>query len=373
MQVSPNMARHERTYWVLAIAVAALFPAGGAFGTEAPKASTRLPDLDLSQPAAAATVERICDTAVSNIARRYNLNEEQTRTTSELMKREVGKFIEEHEELVWPVIRELLAKQLQPPENAAELKRLGKSARELAALAKDAIFRANAEWRQMLSDEQKAVHDFDLAEMEKTFDKMDQTLGGWEKGEHTHDPMFPPPNMAGSPPRPSKPAEGTIPEPKQEFFKVTIFDTFVEEFIKDYNLDAAQKETARSILKEFKAKANDFKSAKSAEFAQIESSRAKAVRDRDYKKAAEADASRKKLLEPVYQLFAEMRDRLKSLLTSTQLELFAAKNKGETSEKSEDTSPKKDEKPQIKKRTSAEVKKSGEKKEPKPAKTTPNP
>ena len=73
----------------------------------------------LSIPASAATIERIMDQAVRNIARRYNLNETQTKKTDELMKREVNRFLKEHEDEVWPVIRDLLISQFgaKPPQD----------------------------------------------------------------------------------------------------------------------------------------------------------------------------------------------------------------------------------------------------------------
>ena len=38
----------------------------------------------------------------------YNLNDEQSAKTQEIMQREVMRFLKEHEDEVWPIIRELL-------------------------------------------------------------------------------------------------------------------------------------------------------------------------------------------------------------------------------------------------------------------------
>ncbi|MCH9001557.1 MAG: hypothetical protein IIC02_03200 [Planctomycetes bacterium] len=104
-------------------------------------------------------------------------------------------------------------------------------------------------------------------------------------------------------------------------------------FIKDYELDAAQIETARSILKEIKAKARDFQANKKKAFAEIEKERNRAIAEKDAKKRREADAKRKKLIEPVYKLFADMEGRLKGLLTTVQVERFNAKAKDGEAEK----------------------------------------
>ncbi len=271
-----------------------------------------------------ATVEKIMEQAVKNISLRYNLNEAQMAETEKLMKREVNRFLKDHEAEVWPAIRDLLASQLggKPPDSRDEVMRIGKSARPLAALAKDAILKANEEWRMYLTPEQKVTHDYDLGEIEKTFTQIDKNFSDWESGQPTDAGIFPPPPPASlSPPRPRKPPAG-LPEPEVETFRVSIFDTFVEEFIKDYQLDPGQIDSARSILKEFKAKANDFKTAKQAELSKIALDQKAAMEARDRDKVAATEAARKELLEPVYALFGEMETRLKGLLTTAQIQRF---------------------------------------------------
>ncbi len=289
------------------------------------------PVLQRHIPGAEATIEGICDQAVNNIAARYNLNEAQTVETRKLMKREVGKFIRDHEDEIWPMIRSLLASQMgaHPPESQEELMRLGKGARPLVQLAKDAIFQANEEWRQYLTEEQKKVHDFDLAEMEKTFEVIDKNFSAWAEGHPKSNPIFPPADQVveGSPPRPPRPKQG-LPTPRvDDAFKVTIFDTFVEEFIREYRLDQGQIDSARSILNEFKAKAVSIKIAKRTEFARITAEQSQARKKRDKKKIKQLEAQRSKLLQPVYELFALMENRLKGLLNTSQLEQYAAKHK----------------------------------------------
>jgi len=292
----------------------------------APAAANAATALESGTTPTSATVEKIMEEAVKNISRRYNLNEAQTAETQKLMKREVSRFLKEHEAEVWPAIRDLLAAQLggKPPDNREEVMRIGKSARPLVALAKDAILKANEEWRINLTPEQKVTHDYDLGEIEKTFSQIDKNFGDWASGQPTDAGLFPPPPPDDrSPPRPKKPAAG-IPEPEVETFRVTIFDTFVEEFIKDYQLDQGQIDSARSILKEFKVKANDFKAAKQVELAKIAVDQKAAMEARDRDKIAATEAARKKVLEPVYALFGEMEARLKGLLTTTQIERHAS-------------------------------------------------
>lgn len=276
------------------------------------------------QTAAAATIDKIMEQAVANIARRYNLNDVQTQETDMLMKREVYKFLREHESEVWPAIRDLFAAGLgtTPPNSKEEIKRIGKAARPLTKLAKQAIYAANEEWRLILTEEQKKVHDFDLAEMKTTFDIIDENFGAWESGEAPGGPIFPAPNLKGrQPARPSKPQRGTLPKPQVEVFDPSnVFEELAQQFIKEYQLDDGQITSARSIVEEFKQKASDFRDAQKLEFAKIDLRVRRAYLARDAAAVKVAHADRKKLLDPIYGLCGTMEDRLKGLLTTAQIQ-----------------------------------------------------
>lgn len=277
-----------------------------------------------SQVAAAATIDKIMDQAVANIARRYNLNDLQRQETEDLMKREVYDFLRTHESEVWPAIRDLFASGLgtRPPASKEEVKRIGKAARPLTKLAQRAIYDANEEWRLILTAEQKKVHDFDLAEMKTTFEIIDENFGAWEAGAAPDGPIFPPPNLKGrQPSRPSKPQRGTLPKPEVEIFDPSnVFEELAQEFIKEYRLNTGQVTSARSIVEEFKQKATDFRDSQKLEFAKIDvrMRRAHVARDVDAVKLAHAD--RKKLLDPIYQLCGAMEHRLRGLLTTAQIQ-----------------------------------------------------
>jgi len=288
------------------------------------KQKTSAPAVQLS--AKSVTVDTILDQAVKNIAARYNLNEAQTAKTAEIMRREVNDFLRTHEEKVWPIIRDLLQAQLgnKPPNDKEMIKRIGKAAGSMMGSVEEAILRGNEEWRMYLDPEQKRMHDYDLAEMDRTFKQLEANFDAWAEGKPNPGPLFPaPPPPQLSPPRPRQPARG-LPEPEIEIFRPTLFETFVEEFIKKYQLDKAQIETARSILVEFQGKANDFKNFKKDELKAIALEMRTAHEQADRAKLRDAEAKRKKLLVPVHELFAEMNGRLMSLLTTAQIQRFAS-------------------------------------------------
>ncbi len=318
--------RHQTAYLLLGMTLL-WAPAGRAEPPD--KASVEEVDnsLGAGKVPAAATVERIMDQAVRNIAARYNLNDVQTAETSTIMKRRVQRFLKEHENEVWPVIRDLLASQLKQPDDIKDMMRIGKTAGPLARAAHDAILKGNEEWRLLLTAQQKEMHDFDLAEIGTTFEQIDQTLSDWQEGTPTDKGIFPQPQLAGrEPSRPARPPQGKLPPPEVEVFDPNkIFETLVQEFIKEWDLNEGQITAARSILEEFKGKANDFRESKKAAFAQLATQQREAMERRDLDGIKKTRAANKKLLGPVFGLCTEMEGRLRNLLTTAQIERHAEK------------------------------------------------
>ena len=286
--------------------------------------------------ASSPTVDAIMDTAVRNIGRRYNLNSEQLEKTRELMRREVYKFLTDHEDNVWPLIRDLLKVQLgnKPPENIEDVMRIGKGAAPLARLAEKAIVRSNEEWREFLTAEQRVVHDYDMKEMRETFKTINKNFDSWAEGKPSGESIFPGPQTAQAGPiMPPKPKPG-LPDPAEETLgeSTTLFDAYVAEFIVKYRLDPGQRNAAQSILAEKKDEVAKFRAANYKELAAITQELLAAQKQRDRKKIAEIEVRRKKMLQPVYVLFNEMDGRLHGLLQAGQRERFADKREPKATE-----------------------------------------
>ena len=161
--------------------------------------------------------------------------------------------------------------------------------------------------------------------MEKTFEKIDKNFATWEAGKPSDQGIFPQQQISGRQPRrPRKPQD--VP-PQRNLFDLHIFTTLVEQFIKDYQLDDAQITAARSILVEFKQQANDYKTAKKAEFAKVGAQREEAYASSNLDGIKKASAAHKKLLGPVYGLCAQMEGRLEKLLTVAQMQRHAERSK----------------------------------------------
>ncbi len=267
---------------------------------------------------AAATLDRIMEQAVRNIAVRYKLNEGQRDMTDQLMKREVKRFLIEHENEVWPVIGNLLRTQFgtHPPDDRELVKQIGRMAGPLVKAAEKYILEANQEWREILTPEQRTVHDFDLKDMKRQFQIIEENFESWAGGTPTPE-IFPRAQTNGRQPPPPSDVRDVL--PVRSFFDPSrILAAIVEEFTREHKLDKGQITTARSILEEFKSKANDYRNSKKREFAAAVKETEAAHQRRDLGAVKKAAKAHKELLKPVYVLCDQMQDRLMSLLTTAQ-------------------------------------------------------
>ena len=332
-----------------------------------PKATESIQDLNTGDKA---TVERIMDTAVNNIARRYNLNKAQTDKTRDIMYRETYRFLREHEDQVWPLIRDFLSQQGlgQPPNSVEEMKRIGEAAGPMMELIREAIVRGNQEWRMFLTEEQKVMHDYDMQEIDRTFEKIDDNLDRWAQGDTGAGGIFPrAPLPSAGPAKPPRPPDDGLPEAVYDtiFEPKRLFDAFVESFIKQYRLDQSQIDAARSILVEYKAKAVDFKSAHKADLKVIGAKWRAASEAGDRKLLLQAERDQKELLAPIHGMLGEMQNRLMALLTTSQKQQYAARTKKPAPAK---TKPKTAETPKPKeKKDEPEIKKASAPEQPAPS------
>jgi len=282
--------------------------------------ASRLPDED------AIGLDKILDRAVQNLTIRYNLNEDQAKLTSELMHARVKKFLQDHQREVWPVLRELMHYQLNgenPDPEAA--KRIARAALPLLEEAKKAIRDGNADWRGfLLNDQQRQLHDFDLSEMEIQFKTADQTLKGWNEGKPDGGMLFPPEQdkpKPGQPPKPVRPTERLKPVLEDATSKDR-YTAFVDDFIKQCQLDASQTTSARSILKEILEKVEAYKAAHREELDKLAEEDRKAVVEGDLEKRKTVAQETHRVLEPLQELFDDMVTRLEGLLRSQQKEIY---------------------------------------------------
>jgi hypothetical protein len=274
-------------------------------------------------------VDAILDQAVDNIATRYNLNDIQKAETAEMMNEGVKGFLDRHQDEIWPLIRDLAMLQRKgssPDPDAA--KRLGPKAATILREAREEIFRYNEEWREILTEDQKRVHDYDMREMTKTFQTMEQNFESWGKGEVASRSIFPQPRpMTDQPPTPPKPVDGDLPggKPTEHAPKfISHLEAYLQKFIADYQLTDPQREAAQSILREISGRTAAFHKGHAEELDSIKDKIAKAD-SRDERRRLIME--RRRVTRPLDDLFKEFKARLDQIPEKAQRERFEAMRK----------------------------------------------
>ncbi len=283
--------------------------------------------------------------AVRNISARYNLNQEQNQVTQRMMEEGVSNFLAQHADEIYPLIRDLTRAKLNGHNlTEAERRRIGQAAKPLVDAARAEILRYNAEWGNILSPEQKRLHEWDLREMEGQFELIHENFEKMKQGEAVDNPIFPAPKVkTEEPPRPSQPLEGTIPyvppmvekAPKEE----DVFESYVRKFIEDYKLDAAQKATALSILKEYKAFADAYRKVKKDDFERVQKSAEQARNDHAIEKLKAAEKELDQLNQRITQLFEEMKQRLGKIPRESQKRAYEHQADEKPADKAAPASP----------------------------------
>lgn len=299
-------------------------------------------------------VPGILETAVNNISRRYNLNEQQREITNEMMTTRVTKFLDDYQDQLWPLIRDLIMYQRKgelPDREAA--RELGPVAMKIIKEAKEEIFRSNREWGEILTSEQRLVHDYDMKEMAKSFQLIEDNFKGWVEGNPQNGSIFPQPRpLVNEPARPTKPKPG-LPVDKKDVPGPLLddkFDTYVGQFITDYVLTPPQIEAAQSILREIKLRAAAFRKANGDKIDEVKQKLADA---KDVKERREVMAQMRRLTKPINTLFTELKNRLVQIPDRVQRARYDAKpHRGESPKAAIIDSKDADDKPENKRSSS---------------------
>ncbi len=276
-------------------------------------------------------VDSMMEQAVDNISRRYNLNANQKEITKKMLVKEVTNFLGEHDN-IWPLVRDLGRYQIKGEAPEGEIaRRIGENAQPLLEDIRETILRCNEDWDSILNEEQKTLHDWDLNDMEQTFSKMDENFTAMREGKARNPGIFPAPNdhqekaprVAKAPPKSFKPELSDDARTGRNRPQEDMWDTYVQTFIKRYQLDEAQSESARSILRECKTRASAYRLSKDRDFAEAKK-RLKDVRDSKQSPTITKTKEKvwtqvlQKLRKPVDDLFEELKDRLAKIPTSAQ-------------------------------------------------------
>lgn len=177
-------------------------------------------------------IDALLDNHARFLARRYNLTEDQENFTRNFLKMQTDTFLQRHRDEVYDLVDRLMEVRAGAEIDQQELIAWGRRALPVYTEAKRVIVDGNMQWREILTDEQKRVHDQDLAEMNGSFatteDQLQRIVAGqmtveeFRRGPVNQVPMSPrpmpatPPGPPPAPPtqEPEQPAPPPRPGPK---------------------------------------------------------------------------------------------------------------------------------------------------------------
>lgn len=144
------------------------------------------------------------------LSRKYDLTPEQEEYTLQMLREKSHSFLDKHDGELRKLVGRLFEVRAGGAMAPDELIAWGKKAEPLYHEAKGIVLDGNHEWRGILTDEQKKIHDEDLKLMEQSFEMTEEQLGRIVDGTMTVDEFRNPRRTSRTPSR-SKNVQRSIP------------------------------------------------------------------------------------------------------------------------------------------------------------------
>ncbi len=146
----------------------------GVFAEPAP--AQRDDDSDSSRWAGLMNVDLMVNTYSRFLARKYDLTEEQDEYTREFLRAKAQTFMDAHRADLMLAVEQMFNARTGGDMSQQELIDWGKRVMPLYEDAKRIIVDGNSEWREILTDDQKRIHDEDLQLMTQSFNTTEEQL-----------------------------------------------------------------------------------------------------------------------------------------------------------------------------------------------------
>ncbi|MCK4343005.1 MAG: hypothetical protein KAY37_14925 [Phycisphaerae bacterium] len=205
-------------------------------------------------------VDALIDNYARLLARKYDLTEEQDVFTQEYLRQRTHEFLDQHRDGLFALVDQMFEARGGGEISQEELIDWGKCAMPLFEQAKVLIIEGNNEWRDILTEEQREIHDADLKLMFEGFNTTQEKLHRIVKGEMTVEefrnpsrpprrakekPISPPPSREGvTPATPEKPEQLPPPRPHSVTNRKSPEETTREEALR--KLDEIRRRGGRS-------------------------------------------------------------------------------------------------------------------------------
>lgn len=132
---------------------------------------------------------------VGMLVRKYNLTDEQAEYTRELLHAKSQGFFQQHDQEIRNLLDEMFYVRTGGEIDQAGLQDWGRRVAPLFNEAKKVLVDGNDEWRQILTDEQRRIHDKDLQMMYESFETTGEQIQRIVSGEMTVDEFRNPPRL----------------------------------------------------------------------------------------------------------------------------------------------------------------------------------
>lgn len=164
--------------WIGLVVIWATLVAGGL-----PAANAQQDDAPGGYAAILDNMDLLVDNYVRFVGRKYDLTDEQYEQTLQMVRTRADSFLSQNEDQVRELVDELFAVRTgEMAMSPDELIAWGQRATPIYESAKRMIETGNDDWRQILTPEQRAIHDEDLELMRESFatteDQLDRIVSG---------------------------------------------------------------------------------------------------------------------------------------------------------------------------------------------------
>lgn len=121
-------------------------------------------------------VDALMDNYIRFLSRKYDLSEEQDAFTQEFVHQRVNVFLDRNRDKLAGLVDQLFEVRTGRDMSPEELTAWGRRVLPIYEQAKITIVGANAEWREILTEEQRLIHDEDVKLMYESFTKTEDQL-----------------------------------------------------------------------------------------------------------------------------------------------------------------------------------------------------
>lgn len=153
-------------------------------------------------------IDMLVDNYAKFLGRKYDLNDEQFNFTKQMIRDKVNGFLDHHEEEVRELFDQMFQARTQGNMGQEDLIKWGKRVAPIYEEAKKIIEGGNTEWREILDDKQRTIHDEDLKLMADSFQETDEKVERIQQGQMTIDEFVKP--SGGGPRKPRRPTPPPI-------------------------------------------------------------------------------------------------------------------------------------------------------------------